>query len=224
MTNIFLELKEIQLMKNKLHRPLLPIVCAIPLFLLLITSCSKLEYQVIDKNSKILSEMQQDKPYIIGCGDRMKINVWRHEELSLDPVVMPDGEFSLPLIGEIHVAGLTVEELKNELNRKFAEYISEPHVTVTIIEINSFKIYIIGEVTKPGELKMVTNTDVLQAIAMAGGFTTYAGKDNIKIFRREGDKKIQINFNYEEVIKGKNLKQNIPLKSGDVIIVPESNF
>ncbi|MCX5894783.1 MAG: polysaccharide biosynthesis/export family protein [Proteobacteria bacterium] len=132
-------------MKNKLNRPLFPVVCAIPLFLLLITSCSKLEYQVIDKNSKVLSEMQQDKPYIIGCGDKMKINVWRHEELSLDLVVMPDGKISLPLIGEIHVAGLTVEEFKDELNRKFAEYISEPHVTIAITEINSLKIFILGQ-------------------------------------------------------------------------------
>ncbi len=191
--------------------------------LLLITlSCSNVGYQVIDSNEKLISELQQPKPYILGCGDVIKVTVWRHDEASTDAVIAPDGKISLPLIGEITAAGLTVDELKDELNKKYQDFINEPHVTVTVREINSLKIYVIGEVSRPGEYKLNSNTDVLQAISLAGGFTMYANKSKINILRKEGDKKVKINFNYNEVVKGKNLAQNIPLKPGDVIVVSES--
>lgn len=193
------------------------------LSLLLITlSCSNVGYQVIDSNEKSVSELQQPKPYILGCGDVIRVTVWRHDEASTDAVIAPDGKISLPLIGEITAAGLTVDELKDELNKRYQDFINEPHVTVTVREINSLKIYVIGEVLRPGEYKLSSSADVLQALSLAGGFTIYANKSKIKIIRKEGDKKIKINFNYNEVVKGKNLAQNIPLKPGDIIIVSES--
>jgi polysaccharide export outer membrane protein len=170
----------------------------------------------------MLAALHQNNPYVLGCGDTLKVTVWRHEETDADAVIMPDGKISLPLVGEVAAAGLTVDELKDELNRKYNEYITEPHITITIKETNSLKIYVLGEVTKPGEYKLNSSTDVLQALSMAGGFTIYANKSNIDIIRKEGDKKIKINFNYNEVVKGKNLAQNIPLKAGDVIVVSES--
>ncbi len=190
--------------------------------LLLIVSCSNVDYHVIDNDEKVLSELQQNKPFVLGCGEAIKVTVWRHEEASTDAVIAPDGKISLPLIGEVTAAGLTVDELKDELNKRYRDFINEPHVTVTIREINSLKIYVTGEVTRPGELKLNSTTDVLQAISLAGGFTIYANRSNIKIIRKEGDKKIKINFNYNEVVRGKNLAQNIPLKAGDVIVVSES--
>jgi polysaccharide biosynthesis/export protein len=194
-----------------------------PVALLLSTiACSNVGYQLINNDEKLLAELQQKKPYVFGCGDTIKVTVWKQEEASTDTVIAPDGKISLPLIGEVSAAGLTVDELKTELNKKYADFINEPHVTVTVKEINSLKIYVIGEVTRPGELKLNSTTDVLQAISVAGGFTVYANKSNIKIIRKEGDKKIKINFNYNEVVKGKNLAQNIPLKPGDVIVVSES--
>jgi len=191
-------------------------------WLLLIASCSNVDYQVIDNDEKVLSELQQNKPFVLGCGEAIRVTVWRHEEASTDAVIAPDGKISLPLIGEVTAAGLTVDELKDELNKRYRDFINEPHVTVTIREINSLKIYVTGEVTRPGELKLNSTTDVLQAISLAGGFTIYANRSNIKIIRKEGDKKIKINFNYNEVVRGKNLAQNIPLKAGDVIVVSES--
>jgi polysaccharide export outer membrane protein len=170
----------------------------------------------------MLATLQQNKPYVLGCGDKLKVTVWRHEEASADAVIMPDGKISLPLIGELAAAGLMVDEFREELNRKYSEYITEPHITITVVETNSLKIYILGEVKTPGELKLISNTDVLQAIAQAGGFTEYANKSTIHIIRKEGDKKIKFNFNYNEVVAGKNLNQNIPLKPGDVIVVYES--
>ncbi len=209
------------MMKTKDFRKILAFFFPVAL-LLSILSCSNVDYQLIDNDEKLLSELQQNKPYVLGCGDAIKVTVWRHEEASTDAVIAPDGKISLPLIGEVSAEGLTVDELKNELNKRYRDFINEPHVTVTIREINSLKIYVIGEVTRPGELKLNSTTDVLQAISLAGGFTMYANKSNIKIIRKEGDKKIKINFNYNEVVKGKNLAQNIPLKPGDVIVVSES--
>ena len=208
-------------MKNKLlHRPL-PVFCFI-LFLFLIVSCSKTGYQVIDRDDTMLAALQQNKPYVLGCGDTLKVTVWRHEEASADAVIMPDGKVSLPLVGEMAAAGLTVDELRDELNRKYADYITEPHVTITVKETNSLKIYVLGEVMRPGEFKLNSYTDVLQALSLAGGFTVYANRSTIHIIRKEGDKKIKISFNYNEVVAGKNLNQNIPLKPGDIIVVSES--
>ena len=208
-------------MKNKLlHRPL-PVFCFI-LFLFLIVSCSKTGYQVIDRDDTMLAALQQNKPYVLGCGDTLKVTVWRHEEASADAVIMPDGKVSLPLVGEMAAAGLTVDELRDELNRKYADYITEPHVTITVKETNSLKIYVLGEVMRPGEFKLNSYTDVLQALSLAGGFTIYANRSTIHIIRKEGDKKIKISFNYNEVVAGKNLNQNIPLKPGDIIVVSES--
>lgn len=208
-------------MKNKiLYR--MPIIFFFILFLFQAVSCSKTGYQVIDRDDTMLAALQQNKPYVLGCGDKLMITVWRHEEASADAVIMPDGKISLPLVGEVAVAGLTVDELKDELNRKYNEYITEPHVTITVKETNSLKIYVLGEVLRPGECKLTSYTDVLQALSLAGGFTIYANRSNIKIIRKEGDKNVKINFNYNEVVAGKNLNQNIPLKPGDVIVVSES--
>jgi polysaccharide biosynthesis/export protein len=208
-------------MKNKLFYHRLPVFYFI-LFLFLIVSCSKTGYQIIDRDDTMLSALQQNKTYVLGCADTLKVTVWRHEEASADAVIMPDGKISLPLVGEIAAAGLTVDELKDELNRKYSEYITEPHITITVKEINSLKIYVLGEVKNPGEFKLNSYTDVLQAISMAGGFTIYANKSTIHIIRKDGDKKIKISFNYNEVVAGKNLNQNIPLNPGDVIVVSES--
>jgi len=208
-------------MKANNFRNILTVFYSVAL-LLSITACTNVGYQLINNDEKLMSELQQNKPYVLGRGDAITVTVWRHEEASTDAVIAPDGKISLPLIGEVSAAGLTVDELKNELNKRYREFINEPHVTVTVREINSLKIYVIGEVGRPGELKLNSTTDVLQAISLAGGFTMYANKTNIKIIRKEGDKKIKINFNYNEVVKGKNLAQNIPLKPGDVIVVSES--
>jgi polysaccharide biosynthesis/export protein len=208
-------------MKTKLLHRTLPLFYFI-LFLFMIASCSKTGYQIIDRDDAMLAALQQNKPYLLGSGDTLKVTVWRHEEASSDAVIMPDGKISLPLVGEMAAAGLTVDELKNELNRKYSEYITEPHITITVKETNSLKIYVLGEVEHPGEFKLNSYTDVLQALSMAGGFTMYANKSTIHIIRKEGDKKIKITFNYNEVVAGKKLNQNIPLKPGDVIVVYES--
>lgn len=189
-------------------------------FFLLISGCSRVEYEVIGQDSEYLAKLQQDQSYLIGCGDMLRVLVWGHDELTTNNVVRPDGNISLPLIGDIQAEGLSVDDLKKEMNRRMGEYIQEPSVSVSVSEINSLKIYIIGEVRAPGEQNLISYTTVLQAIARAGGLTEFAKRNKIQIIRTQGDEKIKIKFNYNQVIKGKKLDQNIPLKPGDVILVP----
>jgi polysaccharide export outer membrane protein len=189
-------------------------------FFLLISACSRVEYEVIGQDSEYLAKLQQDRSYLIGCGDMLEVLVWGHAELTTNNVVRPDGNISLPLIGDIQAEGLTVDDLKKEMNRRMGEYIQEPSVSVSVSEINSLKIYIIGEVRAPGEQDLISYTTVLHAIARAGGFTDFAKRNKIQIIRTQGNEKIKIKFNYNQVIKGKKLDQNIPLRPGDVILVP----
>jgi len=185
----------------------------------LCTACAT-EYAIIDQGSTTLADYHREQIYVLGCGDRVSIRVWGRENLSTEAVIRPDGNISVPLIGDIQARGLRVEELKEELNKRLRDYIFEPSVSVTVVDIKSLKACILGEVTRPGEIDIVAPTDVVRAIAMAGGFTIYAKKNKIQIIRTEGDKKIKIKFNYDQVIKGINLDQNILLQPGDVIIVP----
>ncbi|MEI6125418.1 MAG: polysaccharide biosynthesis/export family protein, partial [Pseudomonadota bacterium] len=177
-------------------------------------------YKVIDQDSKYLAELQQDQSYVIGCGDRLRVTVWGDDKLTTEPVVRPDGNISFPLIGDIQAKGLTVEDLKKELNRRLTSYINEPNVSVAVTDIKSFKIYVLGEVLMQGEKNLASYTDVLQAISLAGGFTIYAKKNSIQILRTYGGEKTKFKFDYDQVVRGKNLNQNISMKPGDVIIVP----
>jgi len=165
-------------------------------------------------------QAQSLSSFILGPEDVLEISVWRDESLTKQVVVRPDGKISFPLVGEIQAAGRTVEALRKEIVKKLSEYISDPVVTVMVVQINSYKIYVVGKVNKPGEYTLGRKINVMQALAIAGGFTPFSDLSNISILRQEGDKQVRIRFNYKEVAKGKNLTQNIFLKSGDVIVVP----
>ena len=182
-------------------------------------SCAS-EYTVLNSVADIMQSLHGEEGFSIGHGDRLRIDVWGQEELDSDVIVQPDGKISLPLVKEVIAAGLTVDALRQELDKRYREFILEPTVSVTVSEINSLKIYVLGEVKNPGELDLLSYTDVLQAIAKAGGFTIYAKKNKVEIIRTFGGQKIKTRFNYSQVVRGKNLQQNIPLKPGDVIIVP----
>jgi len=189
-------------------------VCAV-----FLCSCAS-EYTVLNSVADIMQSLHGEEGFLIGHGDRLRIDVWGQEELDSDVIVQPDGKISLPLVKEVIAAGLTVDALRQELDKRYREFILEPTVSVTVSEINSLKIYVLGEVNNPGEIDLLSYTDVLQAIAKAGGFTIYAKKNKVEIIRTFGGQKIKTRFNYSQVVRGKNLQQNIPLKPGDVIIVP----
>lgn len=158
--------------------------------------------------------------YKVLPGDVLRISVWREDDLQLEVLVRPDGAFSFPLAGEILTSNKTVLQLQDEVAERLSRYISDPVVTVTVQQILGNKIYVIGQVTRPGEFVVNPQVDVMQALSMAGGTTPFAALNDIKILRRSSSGQQAISFRYNDVIKGNNLAQNIILQSGDVVVVP----
>ncbi len=158
--------------------------------------------------------------YIIGPGDLIGISVWRDENLTKTVVVLPDGKISFPLVGELVAEGKTVAKLKLELDTALSRYTADSNVAVEVKQSNSMIIYVTGRVNTPGRQLMVANTNVLQALSMAGGPNPFAQKSKIKIFRQQGGETVMFPFNYNEVMEGRHLETNIDLQRGDVIIVP----
>ncbi|MBM4311745.1 MAG: polysaccharide export protein [Deltaproteobacteria bacterium] len=184
-----------------------------------LSSCAS-EYNVLSSVADVMQTLHSAEEYVIGHGDKLNITVWGQEGLNSEVIVQPDGKISLALVNDVQAVGLTVDALRQELEKRYRDFIFEPNVSITVREIKSLKIYVIGEVNNPGEYDLLTYTDVLQAIAKAGGFTIYARPNRIEIIRTYGGQKTKTRFNYNQVVRGKNLQQNIPLKPGDVIIVP----
>ncbi len=163
---------------------------------------------------------ERGQGYVIGPEDVLEIAVWKDSELTKMVVVRPDGRISFPLIGEIQAGGQTVERLQNEIKSRLEGYMSESVVSVSVNQINSMRIYVIGTVLRPGEFRIGRNINVLQALSLAGGLAPFADADSIAILRTENNAQTKIGFKYEEVARGKNLEQNIFLKTGDVVVVP----
>ena len=158
--------------------------------------------------------------YVIGTDDVLTIVFWREKELSSDVVVRPDGRISLPVLQDVHAAGLTPEQLRDSLTKTAERFVEDPNVTVIVKEINSRRVYITGQVAKPGPYNVTSPLTVVQLIAFAGGLLEYADGKNVRIMRTENSTPTSYKFNYKEVTEGKNLKQNIQLKPGDTVIVP----
>ncbi|HTU35273.1 MAG TPA: polysaccharide biosynthesis/export family protein [Candidatus Acidoferrum sp.] len=161
-----------------------------------------------------------DPNYVIGAQDVLDINVWKEAELTRSVPVRPDGKISLPLLNDVQAAGLTPTQLSDELTKELKKFITDPQVTVIVTQINSQRVYILGEMTRPGAYPLLPGMNVLQALSSAGGFTPFANLKKIYVLRNEGGKQEKFPFNYKEVIKGKGTDQNIVLKAGDQIVVP----
>ena len=158
--------------------------------------------------------------YVIGTEDVLSIVFWRDKELSADVVVRPDGKISLPLLNDLPAAGYTPDQLRSQIEQAAKKYIDDPNATVIVKAVNSRKVHIIGNVGKAGTYPLAGDMTVLQCIALAGGLQEYADAKSIKIMRKEDGQDRTFKFNYKDVVKGKNLQQNIALKPGDTIIVP----
>ena len=156
------------------------------------------------------------RSYLIGPEDVLAISVWREPEVSRLVQVRPDGKITLPLAGELAAGGLTPVQLEAQVTKRLSEFINQPVVNVSVQSVQSKKYYLAGEVNRSGSFPLVVPTTVLEAINAGGGFKEFANKSKIVILR--GDQRLK--FNYNEVVKGKNLKQNIYLENGDHIIVP----
>lgn len=158
--------------------------------------------------------------YVIGTDDLLGVVYWRDKEMSTDARVRPDGRISLPLINEVLAAGLTPEALQKKITEESKKFMEDASITIVVREINSLKVFITGEVNKPGPYSITSATTVMQLISLAGGLREYANAKNIMIMRKEGDQQVSFKFNYKEVAAGKNLKQNVDLKPGDTVVVP----
>ncbi len=159
--------------------------------------------------------------YVIGAGDTLQISVWKEQEASVPTgVVRPDGKITVPLIKDIEVAGLTPPEAEKRITERLAKFITDPNVTVIVATINSKKVYIVGAARKEGPLPYTYGLTVLQAISEAGGLTDYAKRKKIYIQHTVNGQTYQQDFNYDEVIKGQNMDQNIVLLPGDTVVIP----
>jgi polysaccharide export outer membrane protein len=155
--------------------------------------------------------------YVIGTDDVLHVVFWRDKDLTAEVVVRPDGMISLPLLRDIQAAGLAPEQLGRDIAARAERYLQDPNVTVVVRQINSRRVFITGQVEKSGFYPLTSPMTVVQLLALAGGLREYADGKDIIIMRQGGE---TLSFNYEELVKRRNLAQNVALKPGDTVIVP----
>ena len=158
--------------------------------------------------------------YRIGPEDVLHISVWREEDLDRKVLVRPDGGISFPLAGDIQVSGRTPVEVQDEIRSRLQRYVPDAEVTVSVDTISGYTVFVLGEVEEPGQFTLGRYVDVVQALTLAGGFTPYASSRNIQVLRRQDGREVTFEFDFRDVSRGRNLKQNIILQSGDVVLVP----
>ena len=164
--------------------------------------------------------------YIIGPEDVLDITVWRNADLSKQVAVRPDGKISLPLIGDVVAVGKSTSQLSEAIAGKLKEFKENPQVSIIVKEVNSYAMYVLGEVAKPGKYPLKTKTTLLQAITVASGFTGTAARNKIVVFRlgKEGEGQTKIKASYDDIVLRDGSNQNIELKPGDLIVVPSETM
>lgn len=167
--------------------------------------------------------VKADEPssdYKIKPGDVLLVNVWKEQDLTMEVLVRPDGRFSFPLAGDLEAAGHSVEEVRQALIAKISSFVPDAAATVMVKSIEGNRAYVVGKVGRPGPITMAQETNVMQALSIAGGTAQFAELKRILILRGQGTNQSAIHFNYNEVQDGENLEQNVVLMSGDVVVVP----
>jgi len=175
---------------------------------------------VVDTPSQPTMKDQPGPSYIVGVADELQISVWKEPDLSMPVVVRPDGMITLPVIDDVKVVGLTTKQVQDVLTDKLKNVVSEPQVTVIVRNIRSRKVYLVGQVGHPGAVMLNGHETVLQVLAESGGPGPYAKADKIYILRNVDDHQEKLTFNYKKAVKGGDPGADIPLKTGDVIVVP----
>ncbi len=172
-----------------------------------------------DKATNVVPDSQAGLGYVIGPEDVLHIAVWREADLTATLPVRPDGKISLPLLNDVQASGLTPQQLANSVTEKLKKYIADPRVTVVVTQINSKRIYMVGEVFHPGPMPMIANMTVLQALSSAG-LNQFANTKRIYVLRTENGKQQKLPVNYRKLVKGEQIEQNYLLQPGDEIVVP----
>jgi polysaccharide export outer membrane protein len=186
----------------------------------LFVGCAPVSKEVLDEVIKPVS-----KEFLLGPEDVLEVAVWRNQDLSRTVVVRPDGKISLPLIGDVQASGLSASQVAAKIAAKLTEFKEHPNVSVSIKEVNSYFIYVLGEVQRPGKYPIKSYATVLQGVSLASGFTNFASKDRMAVIRtvtKENSEQHQIRIPvpYSELVSGKGEIGNFVLKSGDTIVVP----
>jgi polysaccharide export outer membrane protein len=154
-------------------------------------------------------------------GDVIRVNVWNEPNHSREQVlVRPDGKISLPLVGDVNAAGTTINQITRVIQRKVTAFVPNPRVDVSLVSARSYQIYVMGEVRRPGTFTPQSQVNVVQALSLAGGFTPFAKRNEMWIIWNSPKGEVRIPFNYEEVLAGKQLQQNLILCRGDTVLVP----
>lgn len=179
---------------------------------------SEMQAVAATNNDTLASDAAEE--YVIGVEDVLYISVWKNPDLSREVPVRPDGKITLPLIDDVSAVGLTPGRLKDVLTERWKSYITGPEVSVIVTQVNSLKVYMVGEVSKPGILQLKSRTRLLQAISLAGGFTAFADRTRIVVLRNNGSGETRLEFNYKKILSGDRPEDNIFLKPGDTVIVP----
>jgi len=187
---------------------------------MMVLGCATASREALDEAAKPVS-----KEFLLGPEDVLEVTVWRNQDLSRTVVVRPDGKISLPLIGDVQASGLSAAQVAAKIAARLTEFKENPNVSVSIKEVNSYFIYVLGEVLKPGKYPIKSYATVLQGVSLAGGFTPYASKNKMQVIRTltNGDgneNQLRIPVPYNELISGKGEIENFVLKSGDTIVVP----
>ena len=173
--------------------------------------------QVVEKFSNIVSD-----EYTIGEEDVLEITVWRNQDLSKTVQVRPDGRFSMPVIRDVVAVGKTPSQLADEITRKLKEYVQNPVVAISVKEVNSYSIFVLGEVVKPGKYPLKSRTTLLQGITIAGGFTPVAARNQVVVFRfgENGTGMQTLTSSYDDIVLRGGIGQNLELRAGDTLVVP----
>ena len=172
-----------------------------------------------DKATNAASTSQAGPEYVIGPEDALHIAVWKEADLTASLPVRPDGKISLPLLDDVQAAGLTPKQLADSITEKLKKYLADPRVTVVVTQINSKRIYLVGEVVHVGATPMLPNMTVLQALSSAG-LNQFANTKRIYVLRTENGKQQKLPVNYRKLVKGEQIEQNYLLQPGDTIVVP----
>ena len=215
---------------NTVHIPVAPasrLVCTIGRLLYALavvwlapTACADLPKEILDEAHKPVS-----KEFLLGPEDVVEVTVWRNQDLSRTTIVRPDGMISLPLIGDVRANGFTAAQVADQIAKRLTEFKENPSVSVNVKEVNSYYIYVMGEVVKPGKYPLKSYATVLQGVSLAGGFTPFASRNSMAVLRtiRNGkgeEHHLRIPTGFDDLVKGKGPIGNFTLVSGDTIVVP----
>ncbi|HEX4975441.1 MAG TPA: polysaccharide biosynthesis/export family protein [Pseudomonadales bacterium] len=164
--------------------------------------------------------VEESQEYLLNAGDVLFVSVWQEKDMQQEVLVAPDGSISFPLVGHVQASGKSLLAITNEMKNRLSKYIPDANVTVTLRQTSGNRVFVVGQVNRPGEILMRQPMDVLQVLSSAGGGNAYADLDDIKVIRRDAGKQQVFEFNFKKVAKGEQLEQNRVLKNGDVVIVP----